>query len=56
VGLRSISVPIRDQTGDIVAALNVCCPSSRITPAEMQTRVLTALLDASQRITHALRG
>ena len=56
VGLRSISVPIRDQAGEIVAALNVCCPSSRITPAEMQTKVLTALLDASQRITHALRG
>src|SRR5262249_32766500 len=29
VGLQSISVPIRDTEGAIVAALNVCCPAPR---------------------------
>lgn len=54
VGLRSLSVPIRDRAGQVVAALNVCCPSARVTPEDMRTRILTELLDASQRITMAL--
>ena len=29
IGLRSISVPIRHTDGEVVAALNVCCPSAR---------------------------
>ena len=56
IGLRSISVPIRNRFGEVVAALNVCCPSSRISPEEVRTHVLTELLAASQKITLALRG
>jgi IclR family pca regulon transcriptional regulator len=56
IGLRSISVPIRDRFGEIVAALNVCCPSSRITYEETRTRVLTELASASQQITRALQN
>lgn len=56
IGLRSISVPIRDRTGAIVAALNVCCPAARVSPEQMRTRILVALLDASNRITRALQG
>lgn len=54
VGLRAISVPIRDRAGAIKAALNVCCPSARVTPEEMRSRVLTELLEAAQRISLAL--
>lgn len=54
VGLRSISVPIRDRAGSITAALNVCCPSARVTPDDMRTRILTELLDSAQRISRAL--
>jgi len=54
VGLRSLSVPIRDGRGKTVAALNVCCPSARITPEEMRTRVLAETLEASTKITGAL--
>lgn len=54
VGLRSLSVPIRDGNGQIVAALNVCCPSNRITPDDMRTRVLAFTLEASRSITQAL--
>lgn len=56
IGLRSISVPVRDRLGRTIAALNVCCPSSRVTPEDMRTRVLSQLLDASTRITRALQG
>jgi IclR family pca regulon transcriptional regulator len=54
VGLRSLSVPIRDGKGKTVAALNVCCPSTRITPEDMRTRVLAQTMEASSRITLAL--
>jgi IclR family pca regulon transcriptional regulator len=56
IGLRSISVPIRDRGGDVIAALNVCCPSARITPEDMGSRILTELLTASREITRALQG
>lgn len=55
IGLRSISVPIRNADGTVVAALNVCCPSSRITPEEMRTSILTELMTASQAITAGLQ-
>jgi IclR family transcriptional regulator, pca regulon regulatory protein len=54
VGLRSLSVPIRDGRGKTVAALNVCCPSARITPEDMRTRVLAETLEASTKITGAV--
>ena len=56
IGLRSLSVPIRDRGGATVAALNVCCPSMRITPEDMRTRVLLAVMDASNRITRAMQA
>jgi IclR family pca regulon transcriptional regulator len=54
VGLRSLSVPIRNRAGDVVAALNVCCPTARITIADMKSKLLNDLLDASRSITAAL--
>ncbi len=56
IGLRSLSVPIRDRGGATIAALNVCCPSLRITPEDMRTRVLIAVMEASNRITRALQA
>lgn len=54
VGLRSLSVPVRDGSDQIVAALNVCCPSTRISLDEMKTRILAITLEASRNITRAL--
>jgi IclR family pca regulon transcriptional regulator len=56
VGLRSLSVPVRDGSGQIVAALNVCCPSTRISLEDMKTRILAITLEASRNITLALRS
>lgn len=55
IGLRSISVPIRDHSRKVLAALNVACPSSRITPEDMYTRVLLKLQEASHSITAGLQ-
>lgn len=54
IGLRSISVPIRDHAGKVVAALNVACPSSRIEPDDMRSRILLELQAAAQSITEGL--
>ena len=55
VGLRSISVPVRDRSGNVVCALNMCCPSSRITPEDMHNKILLELQAASQAATAGLQ-
>lgn len=55
IGLRSISVPIKNRAGKVVAALNVACPSSRVTPEEMRSKILLELQTASQAITAGLQ-
>lgn len=55
IGLRSISVPVRDHAGKVLAALNVACPSSRIPPEDMNGRILLRLQAASQEITAGLQ-
>ncbi len=55
VGLRSVSAPIRSRSGEIIAALNVCGPSARVTSDDVRTRFLPELLDATQRINQLVR-
>lgn len=54
VGLGSMSVPIRNGEGKVIAALNVCCPSSRSTMEDMQRKILPELMAAAQKITTGL--
>jgi IclR family pca regulon transcriptional regulator len=54
VGLGSISVPIKTSDGKVIAALNVCCPSSRTTMEDMQKKILPELMAATQKITAGL--
>lgn len=54
VGLGSLSVPIRNGDAKVVAALNVCCPSSRSTVADMKRLILPDLMAASHEITRTL--
>jgi IclR family transcriptional regulator, pca regulon regulatory protein len=55
IGLRSVSVPIRSRSGEIIAALNVCGPSSRVSVEEVRARLLPELLDAAARINELVR-
>lgn len=54
IGLGSISVPIRDGQGHVLAALNVGCPSARTTPEDMRRTLLPELLAAAQTVTRGL--
>jgi IclR family pca regulon transcriptional regulator len=54
VGFRSLSVPIRDREGKTVAALNVCCPSSRVSVQTMISDFLPQLKGAAHEISSAI--
>jgi IclR family pca regulon transcriptional regulator len=55
IGLRSIAVPIRAVDGSVLAALNVACPRSRISPEDMGERILLEMQAAAEEITTRLR-
>lgn len=47
VGLRSIAVPVRDSTGNLLAAMNVGTHAARVPIRELESRVLPALRTAA---------
>ena len=50
VGFRSLSVPVRDRGGTVVAALNVCCPSPRVSLETMRETFLPALVETAVQV------
>jgi IclR family pca regulon transcriptional regulator len=54
-GLISISVPLHDRAGRIIAAMNVSGHSSRTSPTDMTRGFLPVLKQAAERIDAALR-
>lgn len=54
LGLRSLAVPLRDPAGQVVAAVNVGTPVSRVTRRELETRFLPVLLEASRELNKRL--
>jgi IclR family transcriptional regulator, pca regulon regulatory protein len=55
VGLRSVSAPIRSRSGEIIAALNICGPSARVSVEEVRMHFLPELLEATARINRLMR-
>ena len=54
-GLRSIAAPIRDRTGEVVAALNLSASSRRGDPDEVVEHLLPLLLETAAAIDDDLR-
>jgi len=54
VGISSVAAPIWGPSGEVIAALNVTGPSSRLTPAAIAERHLPAVLAAARAISTAL--
>lgn len=54
IGFRSLSVPIFDRSDRTIAALNVCCPSPRVSMKTMKTEFLPLALRAAEEIRQAL--
>lgn len=49
-GVRSIAAPIRNERGDVVAAMNVSCHASRVTVERMREEFRPHLIDAAEEI------
>ena len=54
-GLRSIAAPIRDRSGEVIAAVNLSAHASRTSLESMRRDLLPRLLVATDRITADLR-
>jgi IclR family acetate operon transcriptional repressor len=55
VGIRAVSAPIRDIDGNVVAAMSIPRPSSRLTP-ERIPEIAQALVEAANAVSaHVLR-
>ncbi|WP_218776024.1 IclR family transcriptional regulator C-terminal domain-containing protein [Sphingomonas sp. TZW2008] len=50
VGVRSLSVPIYDAAGHVIAALNACCPSMRFPVEDMREKLVPELRAAAKSI------
>ncbi|GAB5467525.1 MAG: IclR family transcriptional regulator [Rhodospirillales bacterium] len=53
-GLTSIAVPIRDRSGQVIAALNISAPAGAVTSKTMTGAYLDSLKTAAGRITQSL--
>jgi IclR family pca regulon transcriptional regulator len=54
MGLRSVSAPIRDRTGQTIAAINMSSHVSRVSLKDMRTHHLPAVVQAAGRISAML--
>ena len=50
IGLRSIAVPIRGASGNVLAALNVGAQATRVSKRQMEEEFLPVLLRGSQEL------
>ena len=50
IGLRSLAVPVQDRHGRVAAAMNVGVQASRVTAADLESRILPELLTAGREL------
>jgi DNA-binding IclR family transcriptional regulator len=53
MGIVAVSAPIRDQSGKVVAAVSIPCPTNRMTP-ERKTEIIDSLLTTTHAISRRL--
>jgi IclR family pca regulon transcriptional regulator len=53
IGLRSVAAPVR-RAGGVVAAINVSAASARISADRMETEFVPRLLEAAEKVSHAI--
>jgi DNA-binding IclR family transcriptional regulator len=53
-GLRAVAAPIRDHTGEIVAAVNISSPTVHVSREELEEQLAPMVLEAGYQISSAL--
>ncbi len=56
VGLRSVAAPIRGSEGQVMAAINISVPGSRISREALEANLAPKVLEAARQISSALGG
>lgn len=56
IGMRCVATPIRDMQGNVVAALSVSGPISRMTRLRYETEIVPQLLEAAHKTTRLVTG
>jgi IclR family pca regulon transcriptional regulator len=54
VGLRSVAAPIRGVEGKVMAAINISVPSARVSRQELETSLVSMVVDTAHRISSTL--
>jgi IclR family pca regulon transcriptional regulator len=54
VGLRSLSVPVKNQLGSVIAAMNVGVSASRISNEHMRQIILPVLKNAAKLLSEEI--
>jgi IclR family transcriptional regulator, pca regulon regulatory protein len=54
-GLRSVSAPIHDRSRNVVAAINIATPTTRVTVDRLLTDLLPPLMETAQAISELVR-
>lgn len=54
IGLRSVASPVRNESGTVVAAVNIAVPSSRVTFEELRTKFARKAINVTKVISEAL--
>jgi len=54
LGLLSLSVPVRDATGEVVAAIAYSTSTGRLTPGQVEEQVLPVMLEAAAELSSQL--
>jgi IclR family pca regulon transcriptional regulator len=53
-GLRSVAAPVRDQGGEVIAAVNIAVPSIRFSLAELETTLAAKAMETADKVSQAL--
>lgn len=54
IGVRSVAAPVRDYTGDVIAAVNIAAPSSRVPLNILETLLADKVMETASRISAIL--
>lgn len=53
-GLRSVAAPVRNFTGEVIAAVNIAVPSIRVSPKRLETVLAKKAMETADKISYIL--
>lgn len=54
IGLRSVAAPVRNADGEVIAAVNIAVPSSRVQLKRLETELAPKVIETANRISYTL--